>query len=48
MSSSAGLLAVMRFGLGPRPGELAALAGDPRAALLAMTERPEAALTGWT
>lgn len=44
MSASVGLLAVMRFGLGPKPGEIAALAGDPRAALLAMTERSEAAL----
>jgi uncharacterized protein (DUF1800 family) len=44
MSAEAGLLAVTRFGLGPRPGEIAAVGGDPRAALLAMTERPEAAL----
>ena len=44
MSAPVGLLAVTRFGLGPRPGDIAALGGDPRAALLAMTERPEATL----
>jgi uncharacterized protein (DUF1800 family) len=44
MSTHTGLLAVTRFGLGPKPGEVAALAGDPRAALLAMTQTPGAAL----
>src|SRR5687768_13737785 len=38
------LLAVTRLGLGPKPGEIAALAGDPRGAVLAMIERPQAAL----
>ena len=33
-------LALHRFGLGPRPGSIAALASDPRGALLAELERP--------
>jgi uncharacterized protein (DUF1800 family) len=33
-------LALHRFGLGPRPGSLAAIATDPRGALLAELERP--------
>src|SRR4030081_2235000 len=33
-------LALHRFGLGPRPGSLAAIASDPRGALLAELERP--------
>src|SRR3982074_2013404 len=37
-------LAVCRFGLGPRPGSIAAIAPDPRAALLAELEAPGAAL----
>jgi uncharacterized protein (DUF1800 family) len=36
-------LALHRFGLGPRPGSIAAIASDPRAALLAELERPRAA-----
>src|SRR3982074_3507582 len=33
-------LAVCRFGLGPRPGSIAAIASDPAGALLAELERP--------
>jgi uncharacterized protein (DUF1800 family) len=33
-------LALHRFGLGPRPGSIAAMASDPRGALLAEIERP--------
>src|SRR5436190_23106350 len=37
-------LALHRFGLGPRPGSITALASDPRAALLAEFEAPGAGL----
>src|SRR5262245_2203422 len=37
---SAAALALHRFGLGPRPGSIAAIASDPRGALLAEVERP--------
>jgi uncharacterized protein (DUF1800 family) len=43
MSNSAkaeALLALNRFGLGPRPGSIAAIVADPRAALLAELQRP--------
>ena len=33
-------LALHRFGMGPRPGSIAAIAGDPRGALIAELERP--------
>src|SRR4029077_16451516 len=33
-------LAPHRFGLGPRPGSIAAIASDPRGALIAELERP--------
>jgi uncharacterized protein (DUF1800 family) len=33
-------LALHRFGLGPRPGSIAAIASDPRGALMAELERP--------
>src|SRR5262249_25955456 len=33
-------LALHRFGLGPRPGSIAAIASDPRGAVLAELERP--------
>src|SRR4051812_4022601 len=33
-------IALHRFGLGPRPGSIAAIASDPRGALLAELERP--------
>src|SRR5262249_4542214 len=33
-------LALHRFGLGPRPGSIAAIASDPRGALIAELERP--------
>src|SRR5215207_7970900 len=36
-------LALHRFGLGPRAGSVAAIASDPRGALLAELERPNAA-----
>src|SRR3979490_2585773 len=36
----AAALALHRFGLGPRPGSVAAIASDPRGALLAELERP--------
>jgi uncharacterized protein (DUF1800 family) len=35
-------LALHRFGLGPRPGQIAAIASDPRGALLAELDRPDA------
>jgi len=35
-------LALHRFGMGPRAGSIAAIAGDPRGALLAELERPGA------
>ncbi len=35
-------LGLHRFGLGPRPGSIAAIASDPRGALLAEIERPNA------
>ena len=35
-------LALHRFGLGPRPGSIAAIAADPRGALLAELDRPGA------
>lgn len=35
-------LALHRFGFGPRPGGIAAIASDPRGALLADLDRPEA------
>jgi uncharacterized protein (DUF1800 family) len=37
-------LALHRFGLGPRPGSIDAIASDPRGALLAEIERPGAGL----
>src|SRR5450755_287898 len=37
-------LALNRFGMGPRPGSIAAIEADPRAALIAELERPPAAL----
>jgi len=40
----AAALALHRFGLGPRPGSIAELASDPRGALLAELDRPDAAL----
>jgi uncharacterized protein (DUF1800 family) len=47
MSSSAkaeAALALHRFGLGPRPGSIAAIEADPRGALIAELERPTASL----
>jgi uncharacterized protein (DUF1800 family) len=35
-------LALHRFGLGPRAGSIAAMASDPRGALLAELDRPDA------
>src|SRR4051812_6521334 len=49
MSSSAtaeAVLALHRFGLGPRPGSITAIAGDPRGALIPELEQPSAALAG--
>jgi uncharacterized protein (DUF1800 family) len=46
MSSSAkaqAVLALHRFGMGPRPGSVAAIESDPRGALMAELERPSAA-----
>src|SRR3954462_15276173 len=43
MSSSAkaeAVLALHRFGMGPRPGSIAAIGADPRGALIADLERP--------
>jgi uncharacterized protein (DUF1800 family) len=45
MSNSAkaeAALALHRFGMGPRPGSIAAIEGDPRGALIAELERPSA------
>ena len=39
---AAAALALHRFGLGPRAGSIAAIASDPRGALLAELERPDA------
>jgi uncharacterized protein (DUF1800 family) len=47
MSSSAkaeAVLALHRFGMGPRPGSIAAIEADPRGALIAELERPPAGL----
>src|SRR5689334_6240429 len=35
-----GALALHRFGLGPRPGQIAQIASDPRGALLAELDKP--------
>ena len=35
-------LALHRFGMGPRPGSIAAIEADPRGALIAELERPSA------
>ncbi len=46
MSNSAkaeAVLALHRFGMGPRPGSIAAIESDPRGALVAELERPSAA-----
>jgi uncharacterized protein (DUF1800 family) len=40
---SQALFALHRFGFGPRPGSVAAIAGDPRGAILAEIDRPGAA-----
>jgi len=40
--SAAAALALHRFGLGPRAGSIAAIASDPRGALLAELDRPRA------
>jgi uncharacterized protein (DUF1800 family) len=37
------VLALHRFGMGPRPGSIAAIESDPRGALIAELERPSAA-----
>ena len=37
------VLALHRFGMGPRPGSIAAIETDPRGALIAELERPSAA-----
>src|SRR5258707_6924872 len=39
-SKAEAALALHRFGLGPRPGSIAAIASDPRGALIAELERP--------
>ena len=47
MSNSAkaeALLALNRFGMGPRPGSIAAVEADPRGALIAELDRPSAGL----
>src|SRR5579864_8863001 len=36
------LFALHRFGFGPRPGSVAAIAGDPRGTILAELDRPGA------
>src|SRR3954454_4161207 len=37
------VLALHRFGMGPRPGSIAVIESDPRGALIAELERPSAA-----
>jgi uncharacterized protein (DUF1800 family) len=47
MSNSAkaeAVLALQRFGMGPRPGSIAAIEADPRGALIAELDRPSAGL----
>ena len=47
MSDSAkaeAVLALQRFGMGPRPGSIAAIEADPRGALIAELDRPSAGL----
>jgi uncharacterized protein (DUF1800 family) len=39
------VLALHRFGMGPRPGSIAAIAADPRGALIAELDRPPAELS---
>src|SRR5689334_7399063 len=39
-TTGAAALALHRFGLGPRPGSIAAIASDPRGALVAELDRP--------
>ena len=41
-AKGAAALALHRFGLGPRAGSIAAIASDPRGALLAEIEKPGA------
>src|SRR5215471_17250992 len=40
-SRTSAALALHRFGLGPRNGSIAAIASDPRGALIAELERPD-------
>src|SRR3954463_8073446 len=42
LANSGAALALHRFGLGPRPGSIAAIASDPRGALLAELDKPDA------
>jgi uncharacterized protein (DUF1800 family) len=44
MPSREASIAARRFGLGPKPGDLERIAGDPRGYVLAATERRDAAL----
>jgi uncharacterized protein (DUF1800 family) len=44
MSTREAALAARRFGLGPKPGELARIGGDPRGYVLAQLERKDAAV----
>ena len=49
MSTSAraeAALALHRFGMGPRPGSIAAIEADPRGAVIAELERPPGGLAG--
>src|ERR1700716_4700238 len=41
-SKAEAALALNRFGVGPRPGSIAAIASDPRGALIAELDRPGA------
>jgi uncharacterized protein (DUF1800 family) len=45
-TASRAALALHRFGLGPRSGSIAAIASDPRGALIAELERPDAGRIG--
>ena len=42
LDAKAAAIALHRFGLGPRQGSIAAIAADPRGALLAELDRPGA------
>ena len=46
MDNKDAVTAAKRFGLGPKPGDLKRIAGDPRGYVLASLSKPDAALIG--